>query len=193
MVEDPPGPFGQDGLVLCAPVTFAVYDGDSLMGLLVLYVGDGRNIADSAAFEQAMRQLRDRAPLDNWRRGAIQLMGREIRPLDDITIEISQWKYWKKVAPVLLDRNRRKSADALLTENEFIQVRSLVGKLSWPAAGVDSGVEFRHLRVSTMDDHEEVIRMRRAREALAHGRCRREEGASDLEGRDNFEVLADPH
>lgn len=50
----------------CAPETFAFYDGDSLMGLLVLRVDDGLIGGDGAALEQAM-QLRGRAALDKRR------------------------------------------------------------------------------------------------------------------------------
>lgn len=116
-----------------APATLAYYDGGFFMGLLALHVDDGLLVGDGAAFEQAAQAFRGRAPLDKWRRGQIQFTRREIRQNDEFSTEVSQHGYWQMVEPIAIDRERHKFPDALLTQEEFVQIRCLVAKLSWPA------------------------------------------------------------
>ena len=130
--------------------TFLLYDGDKVVGALVLHVDDGLTAGEGPHYEAAIQALRGRAPLDQWRRQSFDFLGRHVTQLDDYTVEIDQKKYWSKVEPLYLAKHRKKQLEQRLSEEEFVAFRSLVGKLSWPARETMPGLAF---GVSELQQH----------------------------------------
>ena len=120
-----------------APATFILKDAaGKLCGVMALHVDDGLLCGDGARYKRALEELMKRAPLKVYKpQGShITFTGRKIGQ-DPHTkeISISQKGYFDDVEAIPVDRQRRKRLNDKLTEKEMTQLRSLVGKLAWPA------------------------------------------------------------
>ena len=93
-----------------------------------------------------------------WEEGSAEYAGRLITDCGD-HLEVSQEKYVvEQVHPMILSKDRKKSASEQLSESEFEQFRSLIFKLNWlgretrpEAAGVASIMASR-LQAATIQD-----------------------------------------
>ena len=63
---------------------------------------------------------------------------------------MDQREYWKKVPHIKLERARRQTPEAPLSTEEFNELRSLIGKLSWPARESQPRIAF---GVSELQQH----------------------------------------
>ena len=124
------------------PATFVLYDQLGLCGILILHVDDGLTAGEGRRYDKALKDLQSRAPLDKWRQGVFEFTGRRIRQKEDFTVEIDQEAYFEKVQPIKIEKGRLKTPEAPLTDEEFVALRSLVGKLSWPARETMPGLNF---------------------------------------------------
>jgi len=136
--------------IVCLTATFILYDEGRMVGLLLLHVDDGLTAGDGAYYEKKMQDLRKLAPLNAWRRGTFDFLGRRVRQHDDFSITVDQREYWKKVKHIRLDRARQRTPEAPLTTEEFNNLRSLIGKLSWPARESEPRIAF---GVSELQQH----------------------------------------
>lgn len=124
------------------PATFVLYDGNKMTGLLILHVDDGLTCGDGPRYRKAIADLKKRAPLDKWRDTVFEFTGRRIKQNRDFTVEVDQAEYWEKVSGIALNKQRKSQDNAPVTEEEFVALRSLVGKLSWPARESIPGIAF---------------------------------------------------
>jgi hypothetical protein len=65
-----------------------------------------------------------------------------VKQHDDFSITVDQREYWKKVKPIKLPPERKRQPEAPLTQDEFNALRSLIGKLSWPARESEPRIAF---------------------------------------------------
>ena len=127
----------------CLTATFILYDSAGrVCGLLVLHVDDGLTAGDGEHYERTIQELRKKAPLNAWRRGKFEFLGRRVKQHDDFSITVDQREYWKKVKPIKLAPARKRQPEAPLTPEEFNELRSLIGKLSWPARESEPRIAF---------------------------------------------------
>ena len=81
-----------------------------------------------------MRKLQKRAPLKVFKKQALRSTGRTVTQ-DPKTheIDLTQKGYFDEVRPIPVDKQRKARLEAQLTAHETKQLRSLIGKLAWPA------------------------------------------------------------
>ena len=115
-----------------------------------------------SAEDGKMNDLKDsmqaRFVFGKWEEGSAEYAGRLITDCGD-HLEVSQEKYVvEQVHPMILSKDRKKSASEQLSESEFEQFRSLIFKLNWlgretrpEAAGVASIMASR-LQAATIQD-----------------------------------------
>jgi hypothetical protein len=65
-----------------------------------------------------------------------------VKQHDDFSVTVDQREYWKKVKPIKLAPERKRQPEATLTPDEFNELRSLIGKLSWPARESEPRIAF---------------------------------------------------
>ena len=78
--------------------------------------------------------MQKRAPLKVFKKQALRFTGRTVTQ-DQKTheIELTQKGYFDEVQPIPIDKKRKAQPEAPLTAHETKQLRSLIGKLAWPA------------------------------------------------------------
>ena len=121
--------------VKAAAATLILKDGQSrLCGVLVLHVDDGLCCGRGKHYDDALKALQKRAPLKIFKKKVLKFTGRTITQ-DPKTheIELTQRGYFDEVEPIPIDKKRKVQLDSPLTANETKQLRSLIGKLAWPA------------------------------------------------------------
>jgi hypothetical protein len=82
----------------------------------------------------ATTKKQKRAPLKIRKNQGIRFTGRTVTQ-DPKTheIDLMQHGYFDEVQPIPVDKHRRMNLDAPLAEHDMKQLRSLIGKLAWPA------------------------------------------------------------
>ena len=134
---------GQGGLpgvseapeVKAAAATFILKDPKGkLCGVLVLHVDDGLLRGKGSYYEEALKKLQKRAPLKIFKKQALRFTGRTVTQ-DPKTheIELTQKGYFDDVLPIPIDKKRKGQLEGPLTAHATKQLRSLFGKLAWPA------------------------------------------------------------
>jgi hypothetical protein len=107
-----------------------------LCGVLVLHVDDGLLCGKGKHYEKSLEKLQTRAPLKVWKNQGLRFTGRSVTQNPKThEIDLTQKGYFDDVEPISVDKRRRAHPDAVLTALEIKQLRSLIGKLAWPARG----------------------------------------------------------
>ena len=109
---------------------------------MVLHVDDGLCCGYGSYYEGALKELQKRAPLKVFKKQALRFTGRTVTQ-DQKTheIELTQKGYFDEVQPIPIDKKRKGQPEAPLTAHETKQLRSLIGKLAWPARERDDAAD----------------------------------------------------
>jgi hypothetical protein len=121
--------------VKAAAATFILKDKrGKLCGVLVLHVDDGLLCGKGTCYEDALKALQKRAPLKSFKKQALRFTGRTVTQNQKThEIELTQKGYFDDVQAIPVDKKRKARPEAPLTAHETKQLRSLIGKLAWPA------------------------------------------------------------
>ena len=101
---------------------------------MALHVDDGLCCGYGSYHEGSLKELQKRAPLKVFKKQALWFTRRTVTQ-DQKTheIELTQKGYFDEVQPIPIDKKRKTQLGAPLTVHETKQLRSLIGKLAWPA------------------------------------------------------------
>lgn len=82
------------------------------------------------------------APIKDWHHGEFTVAGRRARQSDKGTNTIDQEEFVKALTQRRLTTDRRRREEAVLTNEEMTQRRSLLRKLVWPACEAYPTINF---------------------------------------------------
>ncbi len=100
----------------------------------MLHVDDGLLCGRGRHYEKSLVKLQARAPMKMWRNKGLRFTGRTVTQNPKIhEIDLTLSGYFHGVEPIPVDKRRRDHPEAALTALEVKQLRSLIGKLAWPA------------------------------------------------------------
>ena len=118
------------------PCCWRLYDDHGrLCGLLGIHVDDVLCRGKGIMFEDRVQVLRESFPFGSWQslRDTVTFCGRELRQLDDGSIELNQERYGEGINEIPLTKLRKEQPDAEATEAERKAFRAALGALSWRA------------------------------------------------------------
>ena len=101
-------------------------------GVLGIHVDDGIGGGDNV-FMETIEKLREKYSFGAYNIGEFDFCGIHYRQWRDGSIEMNQQKYVEKIDPIQVDRHRRKTPQAPVSELERQHLRQLCGSLQYAA------------------------------------------------------------
>lgn len=113
------------------PCTFFWYANGELGGLICLHVDDMIIGGNTEFHEVVLQPLRNRYPFKHWKKGSGMFLGKRLRQEADFSIICDQEEYGNKVSTIPISKERRKSKDSAVTEQERKRLRGVIGAANW--------------------------------------------------------------
>ena len=113
------------------PCTFFWYTNGELGGLICLHVDDMVIGGNTEFHEVVLQSLRNRYPFKHWKKGSGMFLGKRLRQEVDFSIICDQEEYGNKVSTIPISKERRKSKDSAVTEQERKRLRGVIGAANW--------------------------------------------------------------
>ena len=101
-------------------------------GILGIHVDDGLGGGDTT-FSQAIQKLEKRFPFGSQRTGNFTFTGIHIHQDHNGDISLDQQDYINDIPPIDIPRERRKTPEAKITNEELQKLRGLIGSLQYAA------------------------------------------------------------
>lgn len=101
-------------------------------GILGIHVGDGIGGGDST-FTHAIQCLEKRFPFGSQRQGSFTFTGIQLKQEVNGDISLNQQGYINDINPINVTRDRRKTPEAPITQQELQDLRGLIGSLQYAA------------------------------------------------------------
>ncbi len=99
-------------------------------GLIGVHVDDGLAAGDET-FDSALKQLESKYPFGSKKQQSFIFTGVQIHQNADYSIDLSQGKYIEDIPSISIERNRRQSPSANVTEKERQELRGLIGSVQY--------------------------------------------------------------
>ena len=121
--------------VHATPCVFIVTNATGrLCGILILHVDDAILAGDgSEVYQKARKSLLSKLRIKKIQKNDIMHLKRRITRQGDGSIKIDFKDAVARLKPIYVSKKRRMEAEALVTEEERTQLRSLIGELAYPA------------------------------------------------------------
>ena len=99
-------------------------------GMIGIHVDDGLAAGDEV-FNHALKRLESKYPFGSKKQQSFVFTGIQIHQNADHSIDLSQEKYIEDISSISIDRSRRQTPNAPVTEKECQDLRGLVGSVQY--------------------------------------------------------------
>ena len=114
------------------PCLFILADQNGVHGVIGMHVDDGLCFGDTI-FDNALNKLEEKFPFGSKRESDFTFTGIHVKQDQNFHIHLNQTDYILGIDPIQIDRSRRKTETATVTEGERQGLRGVIGSLQYAA------------------------------------------------------------